>query len=118
MPPWQSSDNFQVSEHHPILRAGLTLHNPIAGLRKAVRPQELGWFLEDQQMGAWGTDCRPVLIWTVANASLMRASRCLQKRGLWSDRYTQANKKFQLLSSLRGCLILCRRRLILGRQPL
>lgn len=65
MPPWQSSDNFQVSEHHPILRVGLTLHNPIAGLRKAVRPQELGWFLEDQQMGAWGTDCRPVLIWTV-----------------------------------------------------
>jgi hypothetical protein len=38
MPPWQSSDNFQVSEHHPILRVELTLHNTIAGLRKAVRP--------------------------------------------------------------------------------
>ena len=46
MPPWQSSDNFQLSEHHPILRVGLTLHNPIAGLRKAVRPQELGGFWE------------------------------------------------------------------------
>jgi hypothetical protein len=38
----------------------------------------------------------------LANDSLMRGSRCLQKQGLRSDRYTQANKSFQLLSSLRG----------------
>jgi hypothetical protein len=42
MPAWQSSDYFQVSEHLPILRVRLTLHTPIAGLRMAVRPQQLG----------------------------------------------------------------------------
>jgi hypothetical protein len=46
MPPWQPSDNLQVSEHHPILRVGLTLRNAIAGLRKAVQPQQLGAFWE------------------------------------------------------------------------
>jgi hypothetical protein len=69
MPAWQSNDYFQVSEHLPILRVGLTLHKPIAGLRRAAQGCATSGtrrFWRHQQMGVWGTDYRPLLIWLIS----------------------------------------------------